>query len=113
MPRKRVHGHMKKGVIDFSKMTGMQDYFLRTGVCLSGCESELGFPQDDLMSARRLWIMHKAELMQRQDLKNPGYRSWAWWRFEQNIEPASFQYGGKLAYLREHKLLMDWELQLL
>ena len=62
---------------DLSKLTGMRDYYLRVGLCLSGCELELGFSPDDLMSARRLWILHKAELMTRQDLKNPGYRPWA------------------------------------
>jgi hypothetical protein len=98
---------------NLSKLNGVRDYFLRTGVCLSGCESELGFPPDDLMTARRLWILHKDELMSRQDLKNPGKRPWAWWRFEQDIEPASFHYGESLKYLQEHKLLEPWELALL
>jgi hypothetical protein len=114
MPRKRVHGHIKKNdVLDFSKLNGMQDYFLRNGLCLSGCEAELSFSPDDLMTARRLWVLHKNELMSRQDLKNPGWRPWAYFRFECNIEPATFKYGERLAYLREHKLLEPWEIALL
>lgn len=100
---------------NLNQLNSFRHFYLKTGVLLDGGQQELGFKPDDLMSGRRLWVLHREEVMQeyRNDLKNPGWRPFAWWRFEQNIEPSTFKYGERLEYMREHKLLEPWELKLL
>lgn len=116
MPRKRVHGHIKNNsAFNPDKLTSAQHTLLTWGIVLSGLESEVGFdPNSDEgeFKARMLWNLHRDAIMQeyrdRHDVKNPGGRPAAYWKYDIQED---IPHDKRWAYLKEHNLLEPWEIE--
>ena len=88
-------------------------WFLESGVDLNGAPPPCPLAED-LETARKLWGMHKHELMESYRRRGwAGHRPWAFWKFSNGIDSREFHFGDELRYLCEHGLLEGWEVAML
>jgi hypothetical protein len=61
---------------------------------------------------RRGWGVYRRELTELRERPRgrPAERPWAWWVFDRGFE-AEPDFDAAVAYLLEHELLTDWELE--
>jgi len=74
------------------------------------------FDKDDPKICKKVWDMHKKEVMDRwrADKVNAGSRPWLWWVCEANFSSKKadeIKKNMELKYLEEKGLLEDWEIR--
>lgn len=116
MPRKRVHGHTRNNsAFNPDRLTRAQHTLLTWGIVLSGTESEVGFDHNSdegEFRARMLWNLHRASILQEHrdahDVKNPGGRPAAFWKYDVKKE---IPHNKRFTYLKEQGFLDPWEIE--
>jgi hypothetical protein len=94
MPLRKRHDRRRQGLRPLEKVE----------LTLGPHPRRAQFPNDD--ARLRAWEVYRDEVM---ESPSPGRRPWAWWKFEEHIDPPTDQ----RAYLQEHELLtLDEELEL-